>query len=273
MRIKRALGNVKRAISGIILNNFDKLPLNRRQGFDIGASAGGRRLECLRVGSGKFAILFVSGIHGNEVGTVKLARNLINWLEGSEDRYRDFSFYIVPCLNPDGFEQACKNPDYFNGGSVGRFNANGVDINRNFETPNFQSNSFWAKGKNYREKTPVFAGDHANSEPEIKSITKLIKEKNINLVVAFHNAGGDVIGNTIEPSPCLAKTYCNVCGFKYETNEEWNKTLRTGTFKEWTELHNIPFIEIEGSSRWGSDWNRQKPGIMKILEILGEKIS
>ncbi len=218
-----------------------------------------------KIGGGKLKIIFISAMHGNETGTVKLAHKLINFLFENRKKYPEFTFYIIPCLNPDGYGKALKNSDYFNGGRIGRFNDNDVDLNRNFNTPSFKKESVWLSGKNYSNKETVYCGEFGDSEPETKALTDFIKKENIKVLFSFHNAGRDVMGNKVHPSQKLVEIYAKKCKFKIFSEEEWTKLEQSGTLKEWCEENSVAYVEIEGSTRWGSDWKIQKPAVEATL--------
>jgi hypothetical protein len=82
----------------------------------------------------------------------------------------------------------------------------------------------------------------------------------------FHNAGRDVMGNKNELSQNLVKLYSEKTGFRFIPDEEWQKMDQTGTAKEWCEINNIAYIEVESSTRWGSDWKVQKDAIIATLQ-------
>jgi predicted deacylase len=265
---KQQLGNLKRGVQGYIYNTFEKTkPLDSAISREvIGTTTLEKDIECYKIGSGKTQLLFVSAIHGNEVGTVKLARELISYLSSETQNLREtFTFYIVPCLNIDGYIEAQKHPDYFYDGRTGRFNANRVDLNRNFATPSFKNESIYASGKDYAKRETVHCGTHGNSEPETQALVSIIQELRPDLIVAFHNKGADVMGNNLTRSDELARTYALAAGFKYIDQKTWAALGQTGTLKEWTEVNNIPYLEVEGSTRWGSDWNKQKEAIENLF--------
>lgn len=268
MLLKAKIGVLKRAIIGIFHNVFENYPTlpSSVQHESIGQSHEKRPIKLFRLEKGSRKILFAAGIHGNEVGTVKLAYKMLRWL--TSQHFENLSLYIVPCLNPDGFELARKNPDYFSGGRIGRFNKRGVDLNRNFDTPSFRKKSVWSHGKNYSKKTEVSCGEHGNSEPEIAALTNFIENENIKILFMLHNAGRDVQGNKNALSQKITRLYGEKAGFRYVNEDEWKTLGQTGTSKEWCEQNNIAQIEIEGSTRWGCDWNRQKGAIEAVLTAL-----
>ncbi len=269
-KLKKQAGQIKRALAGFGHHQFEKVPQIHPEIIrkTIGKSVEGKSIYCYTIGTGKEKILFASGIHGNEVGTVKLAHFLANWLFEKHAKYSRFTFFIIPCLNPDGYANALKNPDFLNGGNIGRFNARGVDLNRNFDTPSFRKESLWSFGKNYSETRKVSCGEFGNSEPETKALTSFIKEAAINLLLIFHNAGKDIVGAYDPVSQKLAQQYAKMCGFRFFQEHEWTGFKQTGTAKEWCEQNQIHFLEIEGSTRWGSDFALQKRAIEELLTDL-----
>ncbi len=269
MRLRKHLGHVVRGTIGMFENNRPQKIVPRDvKRFEIGTSVGGLPIECFQIGHGAHKIIFTAGIHGNEVGTVKLAQHLVDWLHTHAGEFKMMTIFVVLCLNPDGFSMAKKNPDYFHGGRVGRFNKNNVDLNRNFLTNNFRQNSTWMFGKNYSETVPVYCGPRGNSEPETKALTDFILSNSIKILFMFHNAGRDVMGSNDLLAENLARLYAQKTGFQLVNGEMWPTNKQTGTAKNWCEENGISYIEIEGSVRWGSDWKIQKTALAAVLEEL-----
>lgn len=268
--MKRLLGKLKRAVTGYRDNNFDTLVSISAQveRHHLCQSALGKEVSYYTVGNGENKILFLSGTHGNEVGTVKLAHLLTNWLYERKDRFTDAKFFIVPCLNRDGYEAATRYPDYWNGGRVGRFNGNDVDLNRNFPTKSFQPYTVWTHGKNYTEETKVYGGPSGGSEPEIAGLIHLIKKEKISTYIAFHSAGADVMGNNTTVGQKLARLFSDVSGYKFTTLEDWLRLKQTGTAREWCDENKIAYLEIEATTRWGSDWRNQKAALEACVDLL-----
>lgn len=265
-KLKRKLGYIKRGILGFFQNNFIKPPQipESIKPFSIGTSVQGNNIQCFKIGNGKIKRLYAFGIHGNEVGTVKLAHCFLEWLSKKFDN-ENYTIFVIPCINPDGYSLACRQPEYFRGGKTGRFNANDVDLNRNFDTPSFQQSSKWSFGKNYSEKTNIYCGKYGGSEPEIKTLTNFIKNEKIQVLFMYHNAGNDVMPNSSELAKKLAKSYSDKTGFRLIHADHWKELEQTGTAAEWCDINNVAYIEIEGSTRWGSDWKRQKEAIISTI--------
>lgn len=270
--LKTRLGQLKRGVFGFIKDKTEKthIPTKNIDHFQIGFSGKHTPINCYRINNGPIKILFVAAIHGNEVGTVKFGYHLLSWLFANQKSFTPLTLYLIPCLNQDGYKLAKQNPNYFIGGRVGRFNSNQVDLNRNFDTPSFQEKSTWSFGKNYSQQETVYCGQAPGSEPETKALTKLILDQEIKVLFMIHNTGQDVMGNLNQLSQTLAKLYSEKTGFRLVDNEEWEKLSQSGTAKEWCELNNIAYIEVEGSTRWGSDWKKQKGAIESMLRYLAD---
>lgn len=267
---KKQLSSAKRGIIGFWRDKKEKVSqINPNVNyFQIGQSVDRQDINCYRVNNGPISILFVAAIHGNEVGTVKLSHRLINWLSENRNRYQKFTFYIIDCLNRDGYHLAMKNPDYFGGGKIGRLNSHKVDLNRNFPTPSFESTATWTHGKGYEDSTEVFAGSRAASEPEVQALIKLVQAQKPAIIFSFHNAGEDLVGNKFFLAQKLAKLYSQITEYHFLSVEDWTKFNQTGSSYEWCTLNNIPILEIETENRWSSDWTKNQKAIQKSLEAI-----
>ena len=271
--LRSLAGTTKRATIGIAHNYSEQLsPINafiRRE--VIGSSYDNHDITCYTIGSGDTNILFLGGIHGNEVGTVKLMHTMIHWLDEKKDGFRSLQFHVIPYLNPDGYKEALLHPNYFGGGRIGRCNGNGVDLNRNFPTPSFQSDANWNYGKEYQEKKPLSAGTHGGSEPETVALMNFIESQNISLLYAYHNVGNDVMGNHYAFAQDLAECYAKSTGITLLDANHSELLGQTGTLCQWCDMQDIACLEIETPYRWGSNWNAQKKGIQETLHVMNDK--
>ena len=114
-------------------------------------------------------ILFIGGVHGDEPEGVKLAQDLLIWLQKNNTFVNPQAlepWMLIPCLNIDGF--MIKQ----------RMNAAGVDLNRNFPSRDW---SAAAKSPRY------FPGPHPGSEPEVSALVTLIESTKPKLIVHFHS--------------------------------------------------------------------------------------
>lgn len=269
-RIRTFLGKLKRAIGGFFTDVFEgtSTPGEDMKSFQVGRSAHGSPLSVYKVGQGQKNILFVGGIHGNEVGTVKLMHKFLAWLDETPEAAEGYKIWVLPCLNPDGFALAKQKPDYWDDGRIGRFNGNGVDLNRNFPVKSWRAQSHWTHGYNYSQRIPVHCGSGPGSEPEIQALTDFIKKHKIQVLYVFHNKARDVMGSRDKIAQELSKHYAAQTRFKCFAEEDWKKLEQTGTAKEWCEENSVSYIEVEGSTRYGSDWKRQAGALKSQLELL-----
>jgi len=110
-------------------------------------------------------ILFIGGVHGDEPEGVRLANDLIVFLQ-KNDQHSQVPWLLIPCLNPDGYKMNQ------------RTNGNGVDLNRNYPSKNWSPDF---------PKSRYFPGKMAASEPEIQALVKLIEEEKPRLIIHFHS--------------------------------------------------------------------------------------
>lgn len=101
-------------------------------------------------------ILVIGVFHGDEPQGKFLIEN---YLKGNKS-----SLLFIPCLNPDGLA-----------GNI-RTNANGVDLNRNFPTRNWE----------LTEKNEFFGGNTPGSEIETKFLVNIIEKYKPRLILTLH---------------------------------------------------------------------------------------
>lgn len=255
----------------------------------LGESVEKRPIDCFRVGRGARKVLFVSAIHGNEIGTIKLAHFLLGHLARNEIKFEKTIFFVVPCLNVDGFEKA-KGIREYPRAIRGRLNARKVDLNRNFPASNFRSRCLVLPKEEspviykYRKEVSVDSekasnldlaqkncGDFGGSEPETKALVDFVEKEKISVIFSFHNSGRDVMGGKDELSRELVKIYAEKSGYEILEDEDWRKLGQAGTMKDWCDENGFSFVEVEGSSRYSSDWKEQKPALEAALKYLEEK--
>lgn len=119
-------------------------------------------------------ILLMGGIHGDELTATALMFDWLPFLK--EPASQPYSWVLVPLLNPDGLMASPPT----------RVNANGVDLNRNFPTPNWEKEAkpYWEKrtGKDPRR----FPGNAPLSEPESRWLHALVESYQPDVIVSVH---------------------------------------------------------------------------------------
>lgn len=111
-------------------------------------------------------LLLIGGVHGDEPEGVRLAEDLLRWMQ-TEAKSPLKDWILIPCLNPDGFR---RNE---------RTNGRGVDLNRNFPSKDWVAER--EKGDRY------FPGTGPASEPETQALVRLIADEKPHLILHFHS--------------------------------------------------------------------------------------
>jgi murein peptide amidase A len=122
-------------------------------------------------------ILFLGGVHGDELPTAYLMFKLAHYIKDHPDVVRARCIVIAPLVNPDGYLASLPT----------RVNAGGVDINRNFPTKRWHPDAHrqWlAKGKNNPRYYP---GSEAGSEQETHFQVALIKRFKPQKILSAHS--------------------------------------------------------------------------------------
>ncbi|KXK00403.1 MAG: Gamma-D-glutamyl-L-diamino acid endopeptidase 1 [Parcubacteria bacterium OLB19] len=238
----------------------------------IGTSVEKRPIENYTYGQGGTTLLFVGGVHGGyEWNSVLLAYAFIDEIESGNLKIPEgIKVEIIPALNPDGvfrvtgkegrFTPADVRTDTKNG--EGRFNANGVDLNRNFACK-WQPNSTWRNQK-------VSAGASAFSEPEAQALKKLVENKNPTAVIFWHSQANAVYASECEKGILpetlkLMDTYAKASGYK--AISAFDAYPVTGDAEGWLASINIPAITVEMSTHENIEWVKNKAGVEAILEL------
>lgn len=120
-------------------------------------------------------ILFISGIHGDEYSAISITYLwMLNMLEHQKENQQHWLF--LPLTNPDGL---FRNP-------ATRINANNVDLNRNFPSPDWDelAINYWVN--HYRKNKRRYPGPSANSEPETQWLVDIIDEFKPDAIISVH---------------------------------------------------------------------------------------
>ncbi|MBX3395540.1 MAG: DUF2817 domain-containing protein [Phycisphaerae bacterium] len=136
----------------------------------IGRSVQGRPIEYHAFGCGRDVVLIMATIHGDEDAGTPLTRHLIDHLEGQPDLVDGRRIIIITDMNPDGRHHQT------------RYNARGVDLNRNFPATNFNEQGHH--------------GPRPLSEPESIALHALIDRESPRRIVSIHqplNYGSECI--------------------------------------------------------------------------------
>lgn len=131
-------------------------------------------------------ILAKALIHGDELTAGVVARAWMQRLAKIDSRN---SWRIIPIANPDGLQAKT------------RYNSNGVDLNRNFPSADWedQALAFWKKNTNSDKRR--YPGPSAASEVETKCLLKHFEEFKPDFIISIHTPIGvlDLDGPKLSP--------------------------------------------------------------------------
>jgi len=120
-------------------------------------------------------ILLVGGTHGDELASISI---VFKWMHTLEEHHSGlFHWHINPLMNPDGALQPTHQ----------RTNANGVDLNRNFTTPDEGDGAaleYWRVTTN--ENSRRYPGPFPLSEPETVWLYQEIRDFKPDVIIAVH---------------------------------------------------------------------------------------
>jgi protein MpaA len=158
----------------------------------------------VRQDQAKLRVLVTGAIHGDELSSAAVALHWIR-MAAEEDAQmpQPVHWRFVPVLNPDGL---MAHPPK-------RVNARGVDLNRNFPTPNWERDAadYWQRRTNKDPRR--WPGLKPLSEPESRFLHEQMADFKPHLIVAIHAPYGvlDFDGPSVPPSR-LGRLYLDQVG-------------------------------------------------------------
>jgi len=230
--------------------------------FTYGYSIEGRPLQAYRLGTGESARFIIGAIHGGyEWNTVEVVSKTLEYFrENPNELPSNITLYLIPCANPDGYVAG-------RDAIVGRMNANGVDLNRNWA---YQWQPMATHGTR-----PVNAGTAAFSEPETAILRDLLLEDPLfgrpaDAVIFYHSAMGVVFSGAERSRSAtfeLTEAISAATGYRHQT-EGVPGQITTGDAIDWLSTVGIAGTEIELMTRANiseEEWQRNLRGIQVFL--------
>jgi predicted deacylase len=220
----------------------------------IGSSLQEREIEAFTFGKGETKLLFVGGVHGGyEKNSIDLARAFVDYFTKQPNVIPEhITVSIIPSANPDGLSKEI--------GPAGRFNANGVDLNRNFDCK-WQPTSMW-KGME------VSAGSEPFSEPETRALRDFIQGYNPSAVIFWHSKAGAVYASECEEgilpeTLSLMSVYAKAA--EYGAVKSFDSYEITGDAEGWLASIGIPAITVELETHEAIDWEQNLAGVQALF--------
>lgn len=237
----------------------------------LGKSVEGRNVTAFHYGTGDKEVLFVGGIHGGyEWNTALVAYELMDYLQANPMTIpANVRVTVIPVLNPDGLHKVISTTERFTKANVptpvaktipGRFNANNVDLNRNFDC-DWQATGKW-------QNKPVSGGSAVFSEPESQAFKSYVESRKLSGVVVWFSSAGGVYSsnchNDVSPeTAAITKIYADASG--YPSYKVFNYYEITGDIANWLAKKNIPAISVLLSTHEDAEWSKNKAGVEALL--------
>ncbi|HLB48207.1 MAG TPA: DUF2817 domain-containing protein [Anaerolineales bacterium] len=243
--------------------------------FIIGQSVQGRDIGGIAFpsnGESAQALVFVCGMHGDETNAWSVLGSLISNLDdGALSQPPALGLYFINALNPDG---AAINR---------RLNANGVDLNRNWETYDWRTGIEVSPA----DYLPTGGGSTPFSEPETRAMRDWLLALQAQYpggvtVIYFHAAfppkglvmpgahfvDGQDLADT--PSRHLGERLSVATGYRYDNR--WPGGYRvTGDASTWAVAQGMQSLTVELPVRGALDatqFGKLREGILAAIEFL-----
>jgi predicted deacylase len=215
------------------------------QHFTIGQSVNGAAITGTRIGTGSRVVVIAAALHGSEAnGSVLLDTLIERFSNLGNELPENVSLYFVPRLNPDGVKAGT------------RYNVNGVDLNRNWKTGNWQESTRDSSGTHEKG-----GGSGPFSEPETKAFSDWLLarkgESSARLVALSYHAAANLVqpGYTLQGNDqvtdvraaTIARRFATTVGYTYTTT--WGAYPITGEFINWCADNGISCFDIELPTR------------------------
>lgn len=158
----------------------------------------------IRPDDARLRVLVLGGIHGDEMSSSSMVFHWISLAQvAPADMPDPIHWRFIPALNPDGlFSRPSR-----------RVNARGVDLNRNFPTPNWDRDAriYWESRT--RKDPRRWPGSKPLSEPESRFLLAQMESFKPHLIVSIHAPYGvlDFDGPSVPPSK-LGRLYLDQVG-------------------------------------------------------------
>ena len=224
----------------------------------IGFSKGGQPLVVQHLGEASSRVLIIGGQHGApEANTIELVKRLTEYFVDHRDE-------LSPGLMLDIL--AVANPDGATAGS--RQYLNGVDPNRNWGGPDWQSDGWDSNGR----FTPGIGGPEPFSEQETRALADWMLKTRPVLTVNYHSAGGFLLAGRDGQVGELSEAYANASGYWRPQPGPGSSPLpyrATGSLNVWARSVGLNTLFIELSTPSAIEYDRNLAGLRAMLPMLG----
>ncbi len=228
----------------------------------LGYSQEGRPIVAHRFGWGEAKVALVGNIHGGaEENTYRLMLEVVaHYQENFAEVPAEVTLWVIPTINPDGLANGT------------RFNARGVDLNRNADTDQDGcSENDWSPDTfDSEEHIPGGGGKHPFSEVETRILRHFLVD--VQAVISYHSQAGLVVagGCGEGPSRQLAHLLAEATG--YEEAESMGYPV-TGSITDYLTFRGMAAVAVELTNKIDTELERNLKGIQAVMESLAEIVS
>ncbi|WP_439589292.1 M14 family zinc carboxypeptidase [Hydrogenophaga sp.] len=199
----------------------------------------------------RLRVLVVGAMHGDELSSASVA---LHWIQHAVQTPVNAHWRFLPALNPDGL---LARP-------ARRTNARGVDLNRNFPTPNWKRDAkvYWEQRT--RKDPRRWPGPSPLSEPESRFLHEEMARFQPHLIVSIHAPYGvlDFDGPGVPP-PQLGRLYLDQVG------------IFPGSLGNYGGVHQgMPVVTVELPNAFRTPLDAEMRQMwMDLLRWMGERIA
>ncbi len=214
----------------------------------FGYSEKGRPITGYEVGAGENVLLLFGAIHGNEMGTAELLERLVGDFRDIPGLLpTDKKLVVIPVINPDGYFERTDN-----------LNANGVNLNLNFDT------TYWQD----RGPGGTYAGPRPFSEKESQVLKEVVNAYAPFVMLSFHSQGALISPEASDGSKKLAEWLAAKTGYEYYDGWDF-----AGTATRWfEESAGKTAVTVEISKDLASDWQRNVGALLDLVAMPGSHL-
>jgi len=225
--------------------------------YSIGTSVKGRPITAYQFGNGSSMVLYIAAMEGNEQNSANLLQQWIPDIDANPGKIPSYrTLVVIPQINPDGYAADT------------RLNADGIDLNRNFPSNNWQTqvteplaDTVWTND----------GGPYPLSEPESRALANFYEAHKPRLTLTMHSHGGIVEANDAGDSIALGTKYASLADYRaiptYAIGNFFDYTT-TGAFEDWAnDKFGLPVLEVELESATADEYSRNLPALWAMAQV------
>ncbi len=228
--------------------------------IEIGRSANNTPIEAIRFGYGPYTVLFIGGFHaGFAPSTVQIAEKTTEYFTNNLAAIpTNVTVYVISNANPDS--------SYSPGNLTGRLNANGVDLNRNWDCR-------WTEDAQFRgQVVKGIGGTKPFSEPETQALQGFVEEITPSAIIFWE---AKYPGGFVSPGRCdrrsgvsflLAEQYGQAVQYEVDDFEIDTGQILNGDGANWLDAQGFPTIAVLLPDYDEMDWEHSLQGVLAVIE-------